>query len=672
MNKITIFLCLLFVGFVNLFYASNNKRDSLLKELETSPDNEQLDVLTELIYAFKNDSSKGGYYFNLAKKKAIKQNDYSELSEIYIHKSWIHKVKYQYDEVLKARRKAVEYAEMSTDKEQIGNAYKALSIAFKKNAKMDSSRIYSYKTLALYCELGDSLNIGKSYDRLGLLHYNLSNFDSAIIFINKAEHLIRKYGTKEDKTVVLYHKGLILQAKGRFFEAVNLYFELIEKFKQLRQTSNVWNTYDMLGNIFYRLKEYERSLELYKKAYRIKVKRGHKLAISYSLNNFARVYNELGLQDTALLLARKSLAVKLKLGSLNDIANSEEYLSRIFIKKGEYDSAIVYGNRAFRKYESADNYTGSALSALNIARAGKYRDDIESLSWIDSAVTRIKPEKDVFVASKVYKGAYEIFKAAGNKNKALNYLELYNQLKDKLHAGKKSYQLQYLLNKNELQEKIIEETGLKNKLQKEKTAKILALSVSGLVIVIFLLWFRILKLKRMKHEAQLEYETNVHEEQRKKEKELYEQNLQHFKELHEERKRKLVTAGAHLEKKNIALERIMEEVLKMSNGGKQNCHPESLISEIKKEINDQKDWNDFEHNFNEINPGKLSRLKALHPHLSDSDLRFCAYILINSDNTTLANVLGISTDSVRKKKTRLKKKMGLHVNCRLTNYLYDA
>lgn len=662
-------LIIIYIFCSNSFGYSATKKDSLLTELGNARGKEKLIILTELIYAFKNDSTKAIKYYNQAKQLANQENNFAQLSEIYINKSWIYKVNYQYKPFLGSRRQAVKYAELSENMFQIADAYSALRGAYSKNGKIDSALICSRKALNTYMKLNDSLNIGTSYDGLALVLYERCRYDSALIYSKKSEDLVRKYGSTEDLAVVLYHKGLILQAKGRFFEAVNLYFNLIEKFKQLKQTSNVWNTYDMLGNIFYRLKEYDRSLELYTQAYEIKLVRDHKLAIAYSLNNFARVYNELGLLDTALFLSRKSLKIKLKYGNQNDIANSEEYMARIFNNLARVDSALIYANKAFDKYTKVDNLNGSALAALNVAQARKIQNNKASLKWIDSALIKLKPEKDIFIAAKVYKEAYDIYKSFGNNNKALKYLELYNHIMDTLQAGKKSYQIQFLENRSELQDKIIDETLLKTKLQRHKAIQIVGLSISFLLLIILILLIRLHRQKKLRQQAQIEHNKEMYAEQLQKEKLIHETDIKHLEELHEERKRKLVTSGAHLEKKNVALKKILEEVIKMSNGDRHKCNPEKLVREIKNEIDDQKDWTEFEMSFNEINPGKLSYLKFKHPNLSDSDLRFCAYILINSDNSTLANVLSISIDSVRKKKTRLKKRLRLNKNESMIDYL---
>lgn len=62
-------------------------------------------------------------------------------------------------------------------------------------------------------------------------------------------------------------------------------------------------------------------------------------------------------------------------------------------------------------------------------------------------------------------------------------------------------------------------------------------------------------------------------------------------------------------------------------------------------------------------------MKSLHPELTSSDLKLCAYLRLNLTSKEIAPLLNISVKSVEIKRYRLRKKMNLDRNENLTDYI---
>ncbi len=75
--------------------------------------------------------------------------------------------------------------------------------------------------------------------------------------------------------------------------------------------------------------------------------------------------------------------------------------------------------------------------------------------------------------------------------------------------------------------------------------------------------------------------------------------------------------------------------------------------------------------FEKVYPGFFDALKYLYPALSQNELKLCAYLRMNLGNREIAGFLHVEPESVRKAKTRMRKKMGLKSNRDIQSYLLN-
>ena len=133
----------------------------------------------------------------------------------------------------------------------------------------------------------------------------------------------------------------------------------------------------------------------------------------------------------------------------------------------------------------------------------------------------------------------------------------------------------------------------------------------------------------------------------------------------ESKNRELTLSKMSIIKKNELLNSIKRE-LKEGDGNK---HINSVIKLIDKSLGDTKDWGVFVKAFNNTDKGFLDKIQNLHPDLTPNDLRFCVYLRMNLTSKEIAPLLNISVKSVETKRYRLRKRMKLHHEESLTNYI---
>lgn len=101
--------------------------------------------------------------------------------------------------------------------------------------------------------------------------------------------------------------------------------------------------------------------------------------------------------------------------------------------------------------------------------------------------------------------------------------------------------------------------------------------------------------------------------------------------------------------------------------------PQATGVELQKIINrgavQDQEWADFDTRFEHINKHFYTKLKQLFPEISPNDLKICALIKLNLSIKEMAGILNISPDSVKTARYRLRKKLRLHTEDNLTDFI---
>ncbi len=85
--------------------------------------------------------------------------------------------------------------------------------------------------------------------------------------------------------------------------------------------------------------------------------------------------------------------------------------------------------------------------------------------------------------------------------------------------------------------------------------------------------------------------------------------------------------------------------------------------------NSKNNWNEFKTHFEQINDGFFIRLKTEYPSLSPSELKLCSFLKLNLSSKDIALLMGISYDSVKMGRYRIRKKLSLSRDINLVTFI---
>lgn len=112
----------------------------------------------------------------------------------------------------------------------------------------------------------------------------------------------------------------------------------------------------------------------------------------------------------------------------------------------------------------------------------------------------------------------------------------------------------------------------------------------------------------------------------------------------------------------------LEGIVKSTEGAPHN-ELKRLLKTIDESFRLDKDWEEFKLYFEQIYTGFYAKLKINYPELTSQELRHCALIRLNLSNNECASILGISPNSIKVSRTRLRKKIDLGSHQNLTDFV---
>ena len=137
----------------------------------------------------------------------------------------------------------------------------------------------------------------------------------------------------------------------------------------------------------------------------------------------------------------------------------------------------------------------------------------------------------------------------------------------------------------------------------------------------------------------------------------------------EHKKMELVNKSNYISQRNKNLNYILESVDKVDNSDK-NESTHIIKEKIALILKSENINNRFEKQFEEVYPGFFKDLIARSSHLSQNDLRLCAYLKMNQSTKEIAQLSGVSIRTIESQKYRLKKKFNLSKEENLIHFLF--
>jgi DNA-binding CsgD family transcriptional regulator len=127
------------------------------------------------------------------------------------------------------------------------------------------------------------------------------------------------------------------------------------------------------------------------------------------------------------------------------------------------------------------------------------------------------------------------------------------------------------------------------------------------------------------------------------------------------KKSELINYTLNIIEKNHQLDSIVKSLISFNNliPSEYSSKLNSIIFYMHSFLNKEKDWLYFKNYFENSNTGFFHNLKNTFPEITHQELKICALSKLNLSLKEIASILGISPESVKVTRSRIKKKLNL-------------
>lgn len=548
------------------------------------------------------------------------------------------------------------------------------------------------------------------YYKLSEIHA-VSDTEKATEYCDKGIKLSNEIDYELGKTKgILYEANINTQIR-KYGEAIDKYLQVLYSGEKISKGDSV-HVLGGLGTALGEIGAYELAIDFRKKLLAMRnLKTGPD--VYYPFDNIAYSYLRLKEYDSANVYYGKARIIAEEMNDPTTRIHCYNNIGFGYFKQGKVTKAIDYYSHGLETFEAriAPKFRDSVLYGMlhrNMALAkkelGEFSEGIESMMSSTEIFDQISdssylPRNLILSAElQVILGDYPL--ALENLNHAKRIIKLdidkldYLRILSDYYSSKNQNDLaldvlkEYVSLKEELAytelrnakitdvlefntDRIRSELALQQKLRENEKEigvleKRLIIGGSSMLFIIFIILFLKYKSSRKKKEQLMEAESQLNLEQLKT-KEI------ERKRLEEELRYKngdLTDFAIDSTKKHEFIEEILTQLNNFKNA--QNFDAKELqrtIQLVKAQHSIDENIKLFQDNVDQINHEFMDKLEVQFPELTKSEKQMCALLRLQLSSKEIATIKNISTDSVKTLRYRLRKKLNLSPEDRLSDFL---
>lgn len=393
-----------------------------------------------------------------------------------------------------------------------------------------------------------------------------------------------------------------------------------------------------LAEWYYVYREFNRTISILLHLKDIDKKPINDILSGGELNTLALAYRELGQFDSSIHYFNIIYEDKHKATPISVRGIAAGNIGTIYQLNKDYNNAILWMKKELELWRKETGKTTSISCFAAYAGIGGVYTSLGNMSlarlYMDSAKQIRYPHNNMNTIAGYYRTYARFFKAEGDYKQALLYTDSLLIVKDSIAQEANLSKLLIAENKVSAAKHEVELTELNTIRQKSiwvrNTIILFILFVSAIVLLL-------INRSRLKH----------------KQKELLMENEKNKAQA------KLLSFTKTLQDRNRQISALQEENDKLTDLQDIVLQNELIHQLQQSTILTDEQWSEFRNIFEQVHAGYITRVKNKYPSVTSSEIRYMVLVMLDMDNKEIANVLGISVNSVRNYRFRLRKKIGL-------------
>ena len=464
-----------------------------------------------------------------------------------------------------------------------------------------------------------------------------SEYKTAKGHLNRALEVNEAIGSSDFITAVLMNLGIVEKNLGNLPGALDMYFQAL---KSERKDEGKAKCLNNISTLYLKLEEWDTALEYAEKSLALKKKIGTQSAsIAISLETIGVIHKKKLNYGEALTYYEKCLAIRKKLeGKHSGIEKTISSIGNVYRQLGDFAKAMEHYKEALALAESNSSWVGICNARYNMGFALFEVEDYETALIHLTESYKIALEKEsvhyLQISCAMLGNSYS---KLGDEETAELYEKQYYTVRDSVFSFSKIKKIGNIEQqfKNDTEKDSLEQALKTYENNADKSRKNSFLYIAGLFVFILISAIFFLKF-RIKSRIGTGVQTNQDTE------EISNKLDHYFEEL---------------------LHRFEEKGLSNTSGQTENNVEARDITNmttfLAENLSTESNWKLFEQYFTKVHKDFFKFLKTTYPNISTNELNLCALLKLNIPNKEIAQIMGISYNSVRKAQHRLAKKIDI-------------
>jgi len=456
----------------------------------------------------------------------------------------------------------------------------------------------------------------------------------------------------------LQRMGQLCFHLGHYPQSLDYHLQAGDIFRQQGQKALQAANLNDIGLLYFYNKQEPLACQQYEAAYAIYNELHDQAGTAATFGNIGHLYEKEQQYDSAFYFQRQALHQYTRIDDKKGSAKIYENLGSIHEDLEKYDSAQYYFSKAL---ELNDNNI-ARIEILNnmgdvLRKTGHYQ---EGIAQTRKALILALETNEQHQLSGAYRDLAKSYNLMGMHDSAYYYLELSRKYLLDTYSDENSKQVALLQTVYDIEKKNSEIERLVNT---RKTTRIITVAIVVVVLLLVVLGLLIISRQRLKIKNE-RMESLQHRHK-------YETAEVKLKEELETKSKELSTYTLHIIQKNQLLEDLRNRLDELIKDDKrdQKKQLKQILTQINASFNHDEYWVEFRNIFEQVHQSFFTNLKNYCDTLTPNDLRLVALLKMNMGSNDIATLLGISQDSLRVVRYRLRKKLNLAQGESLTVFL---
>ena len=520
------------------------------------------------------------------------------------------------------------------------------------------------------------------------------------IMLPAAEHVYSNVARQDS----MLENAIVLSEEHRYQESLNILSQLQSLAEQNGNTELLFKAHMNTGINMAMMSAYDDALRSFATAYKIAVDRLDLKHETGVINNIACVYMQMGNNSLANEYYKKNYRKALEMNDSALTAGSAMNIAMTALNLDKPDECLKYMRIAepLAEQSSHNRHVFLLLKLTYLLYKGNNRQTIElchnelqnSLPHevrrnircklatafiatgmyreaIDTLTNALADESDETAKIPLYNLMRQAYRQSGNPYLALQYTDSLMNAKDSMQARRDQTVYENNNIRIDLMRKDKEMADIQARENRNRLFMWSAIIIFILLILTLVNYIKRIRQKQNVAKQELELSRQNQELLKNKLQQKETETLLKHKELQieiEKKNRELMTKAMAMANKNELLQEIIDcltEDVRIEH----NSQLDKIIRRLRSQLNENKEWDNFNIYFQQTNNEFIVNLRNRHPNLTANEIRFISLLYIGLSNKEISSLLNITDEYCKKKRKAVAQKMQLTSPRELSDYI---